>query len=338
MNPSKVQIRIVTEDEITTKAANFSLSSCPPVKVEGERLSAREAANVCRDLEAYLNRLLPKERSQNLQVFVPTSITDEEGNTLTPSGKLAKRDDFLSAPSAKEKKVKKVENVGCEKLVHHVTTMHAFAMIKVALPLTIGDLPASLALVEQARAAFEARANARVEREDKEDREGAAGNAATVVPVKVALPLTIGDLPASLALVEQPRAAFEARANARVEREDKEDREGAAGNAATVVPVKSIEREPAICSQDRATAVFNATIYMIFVLIFLALSVKFLTLTGVVARADAKKFFASDELVYSFVLSVCMTAWAIKNGWVQNPESFMPPFRFLFKTIVQRIS
>ncbi len=187
-------------------------------------------------------------------------------------------------PVPKRKKVKKVENVGCEKLVHHVTTMHAFAMIKVALPLTIGDLPASLALVEQARAAFEARANARVEREDKEDREGAAGN------------------------------------------------------AATVVPVKSIEREPVICSQDWAIALFNAAIYMIFVLIFLAFSVKILTLTGVVARADAKKFFPSDELVYSYALSVCITAWAIKNGWVQNPESFMPPFRFLFKTIVQRIS
>ena len=284
MNPSKVHIRIVTEDEITAKAANFSLSSCPPVKVE-ERLSAREAANVCRDLEAHLNILLPKDRCKNLQVFVPASITDDEGNTLTPSGKLARRDDFLSAPSAKEKKVKKVENDGSKKLVHHATTIRAFAMIKVALPLTNGDLPASLALVEQARAAFEARANARVESEDKEDRAG-------------------------------------------VKR--------AAGDAARVAPVKSIERGPAMCSQDWATAV-HFVLAMTFVLAF---SVIILTLTGVVARTDAKKFFAtaSDVVVFCFLLSVCMIVWAIKNGWVQNPESFMSPFRFLFKAIVQRIS
>jgi hypothetical protein len=162
-------------------AADSSLSSRARVVVERQRVSAREAAVVCRNLEAYLKSLLPKEHSKNLQVFVPVATKDDEGNTLHPMGKLAKDDDFLSVPVAKLKKVKK----NGEKIEHHNSDIiEAFAMIKVALPLTRGDLPACLAQVAQAREAFEARAEARVEREDREAGAAAAGDAAEAPPVK----------------------------------------------------------------------------------------------------------------------------------------------------------
>jgi hypothetical protein len=180
LNPSKLHIRTVTEHEITEMAAD-PLLCCSPVRVEKERVSARDAAAACRKLEAYLKSLLPKTESKNLQESIPVATKDDEGNTLTPIGKLAKDDDFLSAPTAKEKKMKKTG----EKLEPHNSGITgAFAMIKVALPLTKSDVPTCLAQVELARAVFEARAEARVEREDKEDRVEEMNDPSECGPVK----------------------------------------------------------------------------------------------------------------------------------------------------------
>jgi hypothetical protein len=146
---------------------------------------------VCMDLEVYLKNLLPKEQSKDVLAFVPVATKDDKGKTLKPMGKLANDEGFFSAPAPKEKKVKKVENVGSEKLVHDIHTIGAFAKIKVALPFTKGDVPACLAQVEQARLAFEARTEPEVETEDKQPRARAAGGAQVDgLPVKVRLTAT----------------------------------------------------------------------------------------------------------------------------------------------------
>ena len=142
---------------------------------------------ICMDLESYLKKLLPKEQAKEVQAFVPVATKDDKGKTLKPMGKLANDDGFFSAPAPKEKKGKKVETAGGDKFVHDLHTIGAFAKIKVALPFTKADVPSCLALVEQARAAFEARTEAEVEAEDRQPRARAAAAHAEVFPVKVKL-------------------------------------------------------------------------------------------------------------------------------------------------------
>jgi hypothetical protein len=143
---------------------------------------------ICADLESYLKTMLPKEQAKDAEAFVPVATKDDKGKTLKPMGKLANDEGFFSAPATKEKKSKKADS-GSEKLVHNFLTIGAFSKIKVALPLTKGDVPACLEQVERARAAFEARTEAEAEAEDKQPR-ARGGAPAEVLPVKVKITAT----------------------------------------------------------------------------------------------------------------------------------------------------
>ena len=140
---------------------------------------------ICADLEIYLKNLLPKEQTKVVQAYVPVATKDDKGKTLKPMGKIANDEGFFSAPAPKEKKGKKAESSGSDKLVYDVHTIGAFAKIRVSLPLTKADVATCLELVEQARAAFEARTEAEAEAEDKPRARG--GAQAEVLPVKVKL-------------------------------------------------------------------------------------------------------------------------------------------------------
>jgi hypothetical protein len=169
------------------------------LRIEEEKLLAQNTVPqhpcateivICADLESYLKNLLPKEQAKVAQAFVPVATKDDKGKTLKPMGKIANDEGYFSAPAPKEKKGKKAESSGSDKLIYDVHTIGAFAKIKVALPLTKADIPACLALVEQARAAFEARTEAEVETEDRQPRARGGAGHADVFPVKVKLTAT----------------------------------------------------------------------------------------------------------------------------------------------------
>jgi len=184
--PSKLQIKIVGEQEIAEKAKALGLSMVrSPVRVERQHVQASDAAVVCRELEAYMKGLLPKEQCKNLQEPVPAAIMDREGRLLIPMGKMVQSDDCLSARNGTAKKTKTTGDI----LEHRSDYQAKFDMIHVTAPHDKSQVLECLTQVERKRAAFEARAEPRKKKEDKvEARPGnsAAVKVPTVKPMECA--------------------------------------------------------------------------------------------------------------------------------------------------------